>query len=185
MLLILNEPSLSFTSAKLLCSLERSLKSPVSQQLESKAFDTENEKPNEDEATNTELRRKYVWYTVKSSIWWQWGQWLRHLASQPKLQPVPQALLQMKLKWGFCHLYFAHLLRDLHFLSFPAPCFQVPHGSCSFTNRCFLTPCRWLPSCPPGHPTQFQHMPKSEQQCKDIILYFRLKYQDFLVAFGL
>lgn len=48
-----------------------------------------------------------------------------------------------------------------------------------------FSPCRWLPSCPPGSLTQFQHMPKSEQQLQDIILYFKIKYQDFLVALGL
>lgn len=52
--LILNASSLSFTTGKPKCNLQRSLNSPVSQQLESKAFDTENEKSNEDEAKNTE-----------------------------------------------------------------------------------------------------------------------------------
>lgn len=130
---------------------------------------------------------KHFKNTVKTCIWWQWGQWLWHSASLLKLKPVPLASLssEVKIRVRFCHPYFPQLLWDLHLVSSPASCFQVPQVSCSFTNRCFLTPCRWLLSCPPRSLIQFQHMPKSEQLCRDNILYFKIKYWDFLVAFGL
>lgn len=57
-MLILNASSLSFTSVKFTCNIQGSLKSPVSQQLESKAFDTENEKLNENEAKKYRIKKK-------------------------------------------------------------------------------------------------------------------------------